>query len=104
MEQIVSLSRGTESNVVVVPDRAYVKDGVLYRYSYFTSTVMVESSSDLEELAELVDAGTIAHTVGYTSKWQLGTNGEWVAISGSEPQPSTEAVVGSAVVGTSTAV
>ena len=53
----------------------YVKDGVLYRNAV-SSTVMVESSSDLDNLDEY-EVGSIAYTAGYGSVWQKDADGTW---------------------------
>lgn len=53
----------------------YVKDGVLHRNAV-SSTVMVESSSDLDNLDEY-EVGSIAYTAGYGSVWQKDADGTW---------------------------
>lgn len=42
--------------------------------------VMVSSYDDLDTIAPLYMAGTIAYTAGFQNKWQLGTDGTWEAI------------------------
>ena len=56
----------------------YVKDGVLYRNAV-TGSVMVESSSDLENLGEY-EVGSIAYTAGYEYIWQKKADGTWASM------------------------
>ena len=56
----------------------FVKDGKLHENAQITS-VMVESSSDLESL-EGYFPGSVAYTAGFTSMWQLDADGQWVSI------------------------
>ncbi len=58
-------------------DTDYVKDGVLYRGYNRTGNVLVESDSDLTELAPLYLPGDMAHTKGWAQVWELHSDGEW---------------------------
>lgn len=61
----------------------YIKNGKLNNVIGQSIQVMVESASDLEELAE-ASVGTIAFTAGFANIWQLNANGEWIAIAGED--------------------
>ena len=64
---------------VVQHDNAYIdSDGDLHIHTAITG-IMVTSADDLEELTDFNPA-SIAYTAGFTNVWQLGADGEWVAI------------------------
>lgn len=58
-------------------------DGALVAGSE-ASAVMITSEDDLEELAGLVQPGSIAFTAGMTDAWQLGADGTWTQWLGGE--------------------
>jgi len=57
----------------------YVKDGVLYVGGQATGNVLVESENDLTGVAQTgrYAPGTLAHTGGYKTVWELAADGTW---------------------------
>ena len=60
-------------------DSDYVKDGVVHQHQEIRS-VMVQSQNDLTDIASLYPPCTIAYTAGFTTMWQLNTDGEFVEV------------------------
>ena len=58
----------------------YVKDGVLYLYDGGKDAFLVESESDLDDLAEAVpNPGIMAFTDGFADIWTLGADMTWTS-------------------------
>lgn len=73
--------RGADPMIDVVTNESaqdVVKDGEITR-NVSVLTVLVESESDLDLLAEY-EAGTIAYTAGFTAMWQMDADGNWATI------------------------
>ena len=64
----------------VIGDTDYVMDGKVI-VGANTSSVMVNSESDLAQLADYAP-GSIAYTPGFAKVWQLNADGEWVMLGG----------------------
>ena len=56
-------------------------DGVLVK-DVTRKPVLVRSSSDLQELADKYDPGTIFYTAGFASMWELDASGAFVPVGG----------------------
>ena len=79
-------ARNPKNVDVVQHDNAYIDtDGDLHIHTAITD-IMVTSADDLEGLTDFNPA-TIAYTAGFGNVWQLGADGEWVAII---EEPATE--------------
>ena len=74
---------GNYPSVMSVGEISYVKDGELH-VGEKASVVMVESESNLTDLAGAVSPGSIAFTCGFVKAWQLNAAGEWVEFMPSE--------------------
>ena len=61
----------------------YVKDGVLYVGNEYNGNVLIESSSDLTDIAEFYQPGAMAHTAGWANSWERAADGDWEPIGGS---------------------
>lgn len=58
----------------------YVKNGTLYVYDGGKDAYLVESSSDLSDLAEAVpQPGIMAFTDGFADIWTLGADMTWTS-------------------------
>ena len=57
----------------------YIKDGTIYQNSPL-QVVLIESESDLDNLTDLYEPGTIAYTAGFAGMWQLDSEGNWVEV------------------------
>ena len=80
-----------ELPVALYPDRDYdsngcwsgtaiEKDGVLYLYDGGKDAFLVESESDLDDLAEAVpNPGIMAFTDGFADIWTLGADLTWTS-------------------------
>ena len=68
---------GNYPSVMSVGEISYVKDGELC-VGGKASVVMVNSESELTDIAGAVNPGSIAFTCGFVSAWQLNAAGEWV--------------------------
>lgn len=67
--------------VDVVQDRGntdYLQGGVVYKNAP-TKAVMVDSESDLSDLAGY-EPGSVAYTAGFKAMWQLSADGTWVSV------------------------
>ena len=68
----------TITRVQSTSENDYVKDGELV-VGAGARAVMVESSSDLDELEDYAP-GSVAYTAGFADMWQLDSSGTWTAL------------------------
>lgn len=57
----------------------YIKDGVIYKNAP-TKVIMVTAQSDLADITDKYEAGTIAYTAGFENIWQLSAAGNWIEV------------------------
>lgn len=80
MNQVVVTPSGSSTRTSALLD--YVQNGVLHVNSE-ARAVCVTGQNDLAELTGY-SPGSIAFTAGYKNIWQLGADGAWVDLLGSE--------------------